>query len=168
MPMPVKLEPRSVSHAEELFDVLADPRLYEYIDEDPPASVEALRAKLQRSESRKSPDQSEDWLNWIVRDESGRLAGYVQTTVFANREANVAYTIGVPWWGLGIAFAAVRQMLDLVQTDFRPPRFIITAERANSRSLMLALRLGFRVASVSEASSRKVAAGDLLLLKEAT
>ena len=41
-----------MAHAEELFAVLAEAALYEFIDEEPPQSVEALRQKLALSESR--------------------------------------------------------------------------------------------------------------------
>src|SRR6185369_10865152 len=47
----VTLEPRSMAHAGELFPVLAEAALYEFIDEEPPKSIEALRQKLARSES---------------------------------------------------------------------------------------------------------------------
>jgi hypothetical protein len=48
-PMPIValpaviLEPRSMVHAEELFPVLVEAALYEFIDEEPSRSVEALR-----------------------------------------------------------------------------------------------------------------------------
>ena len=47
------LEPRTMAHAEELFPLLAEAALYEFIDEDQPESVDALRRKLARSEPRK-------------------------------------------------------------------------------------------------------------------
>lgn len=34
-----------MAHAEELFPVLAEPALYEFIDEEPPESIDALRHK---------------------------------------------------------------------------------------------------------------------------
>jgi [ribosomal protein S5]-alanine N-acetyltransferase len=161
----VILEPRSMAHAEELFPVLAEAALYEFIHEEPPQSVEALRKKLARSESRKSPDGTEHWLNWVVRDASRNLAGYVQATVAANLETNVAYAIGSAFWGRGLASAAVAQMLQIVATDFGAKRFSIIIERENRRSIRLAERLGFSEAPVELAVRRGTPATDILFLK---
>ena len=159
------LEPRSVAHAEELFPVLAETALYEFLDEEPPESIEALQQKLARSESRRSPDGSERWLNWVVRDASGCVAGYVQATIAANRETNVAYAIGKSFWGRGIASEAVAQMLAIVATEFGIKRFFIVAERENRRSIRLAERLGFSEVQSELATQRGVVATDMLLLK---
>jgi ribosomal-protein-alanine N-acetyltransferase len=154
-----------MAHAEELFPVLAEAALYEFIDDEPPESVEALRQRLARSESRKSPDGSEHWLNWVVRDESRNIAGYVQATVAANLETNVAYAIGSAFWGRGIAGEAVAQMLDMVATNLGVKRFFVVAERGNIRSIRLAERLGFSEVPSEVAAHRGVVATDMLLLK---
>lgn len=159
----VTLEPRTAAHAEALFAVLAEPRLYEFIDEDPPASVEALREKFQRSESGRSPDGSEQWLNWVVRDASGQVAGYVQATIEAGGETNIAYVFGSAFWGLGIASAAVEAMLRILATEFDVKTFYVVAERANARSARLAERLGFTPAPPELCARRGVAPGDKLL-----
>jgi hypothetical protein len=52
------LEPQTAAHAEEMFRVLSDPAIYEY-ENDPPASLEWLRARFERLESRRSPDGRE-------------------------------------------------------------------------------------------------------------
>jgi [ribosomal protein S5]-alanine N-acetyltransferase len=162
--MPLTLEPRLGAHADELFGLLSDPQLYAYLDEAPPASVEALRDKWARSESRKSPDGTQHWLNWIVRDDDGRAAGYVQTTVFPNREANVAYVLGRAHEGKGLATRAVRRMLDDVAAAFDVDRFVITVDHRNERSIRLAERLGF--VREAPAPGSTVAAGDLCYVKE--
>jgi [ribosomal protein S5]-alanine N-acetyltransferase len=162
---PITLEPRKMAHAQELFEVLVDPKLYEFIDENPPASVEALRQKLSRSESRKSPDGTEHWLNWIVRDSSHAIAGYVQTTIAANGQANVAYSIGSQFWGKGIASNAVSQMIQMVAAQFEVTDFYIFSERKNIKSVQLATRLGFVEVQPHIASIRSVEATDILLQK---
>jgi len=154
-----------MAHAEELFPVLAEAVLYEFMDEEPPESIAALRQKLARSESRKSPDGSEHWLNWVVRDSSRRVAGCVQATVAENLETNVAYVIGSAFWGRGIATEAVAQMLHIVATDLRVRRFIIVSERANTRSIRLAERLGFVEVPPGQATKRAVAPTDILMQK---
>ncbi len=161
------LEPRSVAHAEELFGVLSDPALYRYLDEDPPASVEALRQRLSRSESRKSPDGSEHWLNWVVRDEFRQVVGYVQTTVHPNLEANVAYVIGTAYRGRGFACRAVEQMLGVVAAEFGARSFLLRSERENHRSLRLAERLGFVPVSAKVAAAKGVLESEVLLERAA-
>ena len=88
------LEPQVAAHAAELFPVLDDPGLYDFIDDEGPASETALRERLARLESRRSPDGSEAWLNWVVRNAEGRVVGYVQATVGPKHEAEIAYVLG--------------------------------------------------------------------------
>ena len=161
----VTLEPRTVGHAAELFAVFTEPALYEFLDEKPPASIEALRQKLARSESRRSPDGSQHWLNWIVRDEAGRIAGNVQATVNADLETNVAYVFGQKFWGRGIASVAVSQMLDIVAREHRVKHFFVVAERANQRSTQLARRLGFTEAPPEVAARKQLTETEILLQK---
>ncbi len=159
------LEARTAAHAEAMFAVLADPALYEFIDERPPASVEALRDRFARSESGQSPDGSEHWLNWVVRGASREVAGCVQATVEANLDTNVAYMFGKAHWGRGLATLAVSTMLDMVASEFGVTRFFIVAERANPRSIRVAERLGFVKAPATLAVHKGIAATDVLMQK---
>lgn len=161
------LEPRTVAHAEELFVVLAEPALYQYLDEDPPQSVEALRQKLLRGESRKSPDGAEHWLNWVIRNESDQVIGYVQATVYPNLEANVAYVIARSHWGRGFACRAVEQMLRLVAAGFGAKIFLLRSERENRRSIRLVERLGFVPVSAEVSVSRGVLENEILMQRVA-
>jgi [ribosomal protein S5]-alanine N-acetyltransferase len=164
----VTLEPRTAAHAEALFAVLAEPALYEFIEEEPPASVEVLRDKFSFTESRRSPDGSQHWLNWVVRDASLGVAGYVQATVAADSQspdAYVAYMIGSAFWGRGIACAAVAQMLDILVTEFGVATCFAVAERRNTRSVQLAQRLWFAEASPALAAQHGTAPHDMLLRK---
>ncbi len=161
------LEPRTVAHAEELFAVLAEPALYQYLDEDPPRSVEALRQKLLRSESRQSPDGAEQWLNWVIRNESRQVVGYVQATVYPNSEANVAYVIARSHWGRGFASRAVEQMLHVVAAKFGAKTFFLRSERENRSSIRLAERLGFVPVSAEASAARGVLENEVLLQRTA-
>jgi hypothetical protein len=55
-----------------MFAVLCDPAIYEF-ENEPPPSVEWLRARFAKLESRRSPDGEEQWLNWVVRLPSSEL-----------------------------------------------------------------------------------------------
>jgi [ribosomal protein S5]-alanine N-acetyltransferase len=159
----VTLEPRTTAHAEELFAILSEQKLYEFLDEEPPQSVEALRQILARSESGKSPDGTEHWLNWVVRDASQQVIGYVQTTIFANGEANVAYVIGSAHWGRGLAHRAVEQMMRIVAAEFGVKTFFIRTERENVRSIRLAERLGFLPVTAAVSTQKNVGMSELLM-----
>jgi ribosomal-protein-alanine N-acetyltransferase len=159
----VTLEPRTAAHAEALYALLADPAVCEFLDDEPPVSVEVLRVRLARSETRRSPDGKEHWLNWIVRDGAGRMAGYVQGTVAENLETNVAYVMGTAFRGRGLATAAVAQMLRILVADFGVTRFFIVADRRNRPSIRLAERLGFAAASPELTRRKGVEATDLLM-----
>ena len=59
------LEPQIAAHAEEMFAVLGDPAIYLY-ENEPPPSLEWLRDRFTRLETRRSPDGNEQWLNWVI------------------------------------------------------------------------------------------------------
>ena len=161
----VNLEPRTIAHAEELFPIFAEAELYRFIDGAPPATVEDLRSFLARSESRKSPDGSEHWLNWVVRNSTGEVVGYVQATVAADLETNIAYTIGSKFWGNGFALQAVTLMLEKVATEYQVKQFFVVAEKQNLRSVRLAEKLGFLLASPEQCRRKGVSESELFLQK---
>jgi RimJ/RimL family protein N-acetyltransferase len=158
------LVPLVAAHADALYPILADPRQLEYLDEGAPASLEALRTRYQRLESRRSPDGSEHWLNWaIVGTEAGCSAiGFVQATVREDRTAWVAYEVGCQWWGRGIATEATYAMIDHLALHYAVTRFLATVDARNERSWRLLQRLGFRRAPAEEAAAMGVRAGDWL------
>ena len=162
-PVRFTMEERRVAHAAELFEVLRHPGLYAYLDEEPPRSVQELAEKLARSELRRSPDGKEHWLNWVVRGESGAMAGYVQATVEENKETNVAYVFSPAFQGQGLATAAVRRMIEIVVAGYQANPLFIVAEAGNLASLRLADRLGF-TAAPTDVAARRVAGPDDVVL----
>lgn len=102
------LMPLSVEDASEMQPVLAEPELYRFTGGSPP-DLEQLerRFTLQCADS---PEPAVAWRNWIVRrSEDGRAVGFVQATVTGDLAA-VAWLIGVPWQGQGIASEATAAM----------------------------------------------------------
>lgn len=69
----VTLEPQVAAHAEEMFAVLSDPAIYTH-ENQPPPSLEWLRERFRRLETRRSADGRERWLNWVIRMPSAELA----------------------------------------------------------------------------------------------
>jgi RimJ/RimL family protein N-acetyltransferase len=75
------LEPLRVEHAGEMAEVLADPRLYDYIGGTPPSPAQ-LRTRYALQVAGHSPDRRHGWLNWIVRERGTDAAiGSVQATI---------------------------------------------------------------------------------------
>ncbi|MEU6391330.1 GNAT family N-acetyltransferase [Streptomyces sp. NPDC046939] len=111
------LLPLEVAHAPEMAGVLADPALHTYIG-GTPHTPDALRARYARLAAG-SPDPAVTWLNWVIRLRAEScLTGTVQATVNGS-VAEVAWVVGTPWQGRGIAGEAARGLVDwLAATGF--------------------------------------------------
>lgn len=107
------LLPLAVAHAEEMATVLSDPVLHTFIGGEPD-TPEALRSRYARMLAG-APHPAVSWCNWVIRlrDESC-LAGTVQATVSPSgrgRSAEIAWLVGTPWQGRGIATEAARGLV---------------------------------------------------------
>ena len=106
------LVPLSAGHADEMAAVLTDPELYAFMGGSPPTRRE-LRARYERWIAG-SPDPAVSWCNWVIRlHDPGCLAGTVQATISSGDEpaAEVAWVVGTPWQGQGIATEAARALV---------------------------------------------------------
>ena len=98
------------SHA--LFELLKDPEIHVFTGGQPPESADALRAKIRRRESRRSPEGDELWLNWTLRLKDDRsVIGYVQAGV-KEGQADLAWVIGAPFQRQGFASEASQRVLE--------------------------------------------------------
>jgi RimJ/RimL family protein N-acetyltransferase len=163
----LSLEPQGAQHADAMFVVLSDPALYEY-ENAPPPSLAWLRERFARLESRLSADGSEQWLNWVIRVESGELVGYVQATVRSDGSAGIAYELASGYWGRGLATRAVAAMIEELVAAYGVRRFNAVAVQRNHRSLRLLERLGFAVATPAEHANYKVDASEVLMTRRVT
>ncbi|MFH8484386.1 GNAT family N-acetyltransferase [Streptomyces longisporoflavus] len=118
------LVPLRVEHADEMADVLSDPALHAFTG-GAPDDVRALRARYRRMTAG-SPDPAVSWCNWVLRlRDQGCLAGTVQATVGPDRDgalvAEIAWVVGTPWQGRGIAVEAARALVEWLarQPDVR-------------------------------------------------
>ena len=110
----VALEPLQVAHAAGLAVVLDDARLHTFIGGTPATEAELVE-RFGRQVTGWSPDRSERWLNWVVRQQTdGRLVGTVQSTVTSihgRLVAEVAWVIGTAYQGRGYARDAAAAMV---------------------------------------------------------
>lgn len=143
--MSITLEAQVADHAEELFGLLDDEQVHGFTDSEPPGSLASLRARLAKLETRQSPDGTEQWLNWIVRDAGGQMLGYVQATVTPDGVATLGVVIGRPFWGQGHGPAAVRAMVALLERDYGVAMLRATVDPLNARSAALFAGLGMGV-----------------------
>jgi RimJ/RimL family protein N-acetyltransferase len=155
------LEPQTTAHAEAMFAVPRDPALYEF-EQSPPPSLEWLRARFERLESRRSPDGGEQWLNWVIRLPTREPIGYVQATVDSEHRAAIAYVLSSAHWGRGLARRAVEAMIAELVAHHGVRRVSAVLKRENHRSLRLLERLGFATASDQEISEVHIESDEVL------
>jgi RimJ/RimL family protein N-acetyltransferase len=126
-----------------MFQVLSDPALYEYMTGPPPANVTTLVRQYEIWEGRGSPDGSELWLNWALRQKGNKpLIGHLQAGVFADH-ADVAWILGVRWQHLGYATEAAKAVVYLLlRVGVREIRASINP--IHTASIRVAERLGFQ------------------------
>jgi RimJ/RimL family protein N-acetyltransferase len=160
------LEPQVAAHAEEMFLVLGDPAIYEY-ENEPPPSLEWLRDRFTRLETRRSADGRERWLNWVVRLRGDGLIGFVQATVDPNGGASIAYILSSRHWGRGYAHEAVRSMTDELVGRYGVRRLYAVFKTANDRSRRLLERLGFTPAAPGPHAGIDVEPHESLMTRDA-
>lgn len=141
----VRLEEQLSIHAAELYPLLSDPAVHEFVDGPMPQSCAGLFKRFEKLESRQSPDGTEQWLNWVIRLGEGQAAGFVQATVHQDHTADIAYSLGRKYWGKGLAFAAISQMLFVLAEECSVTKLRASVDPRNIRSICLLNRLGLQV-----------------------
>ncbi len=144
--MTVELTPLTVDHAAAMVAVLADPSLYEFTGGSPP-TLDALTARYARQTVGRSPDGSEQWLNWVVLLDATPV-GYVQATVVGS-SAEIAWVISPSAQGRGVATLAACAMVQQL-TAFGVRRLVAHIHPDHVASARVAARLGLRRTNVVE------------------
>jgi [ribosomal protein S5]-alanine N-acetyltransferase len=156
------LEPILQGHASKLYERMQDERLYRFIPQDPLDTLPALEDRYQFLSGRRSPDGREAWLNWAVRERSsGEYAGTLETTVYDNGTAIIAYMVFVPYQRRGIAAEACGRLLEHLFEDYRMGMVAAEIDTRNAASIALVENLGFeRVGFQKDADHFKGASSD--------
>lgn len=146
----LRLEPLHASHAPEMFEMLSDPRLYQFIPREPP-TLDSLVARYQRLETRASPAGDELWLNWVVREKSGNTCvGRVEATIRQDASAYLAYEIAVASWRSGFATEACRRIIEVLFDTYGLRQIVAEVDTRNAASIRLLERLGFQRGALRE------------------
>ncbi|MEO8674244.1 MAG: GNAT family N-acetyltransferase [Casimicrobiaceae bacterium] len=160
------LEPQIATHADQMFAVLSDPAIYTY-ENEPPPSLDWLRARFARLETRHSADGAEQWLNWVIRPTGGRLAGYVQATVRADGHAHIAYVLCSTFWGRGIASRAVDAMIQELVLHYGVHTLWAVFKTPNFRSRRLLERMAFTDAPPAVLAQHTIEPDESLMYRHA-
>lgn len=148
----LRLEPLLPEHAAHLFPVLADPRIYTYLPEEPLTDQARLRQRYQQLATRRSPEGDELWLNWALqRKQEQDYIGVLQATVYADH-ATIAYLLHPTCWGYGYAQEACRRLLTLLFAAYHCQYVDAAVDTRNRASWTLLERLGFQRVALREAA----------------
>ncbi len=139
--MTVRIQTLTVAHAAEMFEGLCDLRIYEFIDDGPPASVEALAERYARLALGGSVNGRQVWLNWVIRV-GERCVGYVQATR-EDQAAEIAYVVFPAFWRRGYARAAVGAMIEVLRVEHRVETLRASVDLRNVGSRAVLESLGF-------------------------
>lgn len=149
----LRLEPLRAEHAGRLFAELRDPRLYAFIPQEPPASVDRLEERYRALERRRSPDETELWLNWAARRRSdGAYVGLMEATVTAEGEASLAYFVFATHQRRGYAREFCGRAVRALFEEYGVGAVSATIDSRNSASIALVESLGFRRAAFQKAA----------------
>jgi len=161
----LRLEPQLAAHAQAMFVVLSDPAIYAH-ENAPPKSLQALRERYEKLETRRSGDGREQWLNWVLRQRGrGDLIGYVQASVHGSGEAFVAYELGSAHWGRGLGSEAAEAMIGELVATYSVHTVLAVFKRSNQRSRRLLERLGFAAPGTEDLERWHVDADEDLMLR---
>ncbi|MBD6619212.1 GNAT family N-acetyltransferase [Komarekiella sp. 'clone 1'] len=139
------LEPLVPAHASVIYEQLLDKRLYQFIPQSPPISLQTVESRYLALSSRLSPDGQEGWLNWVIRfRESGVYIGTLQATVHANCTAAIAYTIFPLFWRQGYAKEGCSRVLEHLFEEYRVSFVTVDIDTRNIASIRLVEALGMK------------------------
>jgi RimJ/RimL family protein N-acetyltransferase len=107
----LNLRPVAVEDADELAAIFADSRLYVFTGGDP-STLAALRSTFaQLADARTASATAQ--LNWVVRHQVDAKAIGMLQAIFTDggQAAEIAWVVGVPWQGQGLATEATRAVV---------------------------------------------------------
>jgi ribosomal-protein-alanine N-acetyltransferase len=139
------LEPLVTQHAEKLFSSLLDKRLYEFIPSEPPNSVADLETRYRHLMVRRSPDGSQIWLNWVMRNrDKENFIGLIQATLFPDQTAKIAYMVFPKFWHKGYCKEGCSRILEHLFSDYNIMKILVEIDTRNVSSIKLAESLDFK------------------------
>lgn len=136
------LEPITAWHGESLYTLMREPLLYTYMSGEPPTGAGVLIKRFEALETRRSPDGSELWLSWAVRQASGGYVGFVEVHVTRDGEANIAGQIFQAAQRQGFGRETIRCVTDHLR-GLGAKTLLLTVDTRNAPAIRMAEALGF-------------------------
>lgn len=138
------LEPLGVEHAPLLYDGCLDPRMYTYIPERPPVSLQEFTQEIRRLVAYAPPPDMDLALNWVIRGrEDGWCIGTVQASGFVDGTLWVGYKVIPAAWGQGFGREAVGLLLEELRGRLGSREVLAAVDVRNLASIRLLEHLGF-------------------------
>jgi [ribosomal protein S5]-alanine N-acetyltransferase len=137
------LEPLQVAHAEKLYAGLSDAALYKFVPEDS-LSLQELTERYECILRGPRDNNIERWRNWAVRlQDSGDYIGMIETSIFPNDYAYLAYFMFASHHRQGYAHEACAAVLKHVRETYDIKRVVAEMDVRNTASWRLVESLGF-------------------------
>jgi len=141
----MSLEPIGEGHANDLFELLADPELHRFVPFEPPTLEEQIK-RCSRWAVGLSPDGLEIYLNWAAREKaSGDLIGHFQAGIKQAGEASIGYVVARRFQGLGVAQEALQSIFDFLRDSHQIKVIKAWTDTRNFSSHRLAERMGMTI-----------------------
>jgi [ribosomal protein S5]-alanine N-acetyltransferase len=141
---PFRLRPLEDADAPALLAHFADPRVVEFMDIDPLATLAEAEAIVAWAKSQRALGAGVRWS--ICDGGDGILAGtcgFNRLVVERGRRGEIAYDLGAPWWGRGVMSAILPVLADFAFQRLAVHRLEALVTPGNERSCRLLERHGF-------------------------
>jgi ribosomal-protein-alanine N-acetyltransferase len=136
------LRPFAEGDAEIVHRVYSDPEVMRYVATGPAADLAATRRLLAEYTSHQGIHGYSFWA--VIERESGALIGDAGLYRTPAGEVELGYTLGMPWWGRGLATEAAEAWLGSAFGPLGIDEVIALAEPANTASLRVLEKIGMR------------------------
>ncbi|WP_366938084.1 GNAT family N-acetyltransferase [uncultured Actinomyces sp.] len=148
------LETLHENHADEMFDVLRDPSIYQYMG-GRLNTAEELRQQYKRQSSNWD-GRPVSWHTWIIREKQTSTAiGYIQATLnHTDRKAELAWVLSPLWTGKRYSSEATRRVMKELCDGGLVTTFTCTIDQRNAPSQHLAQSLGFTMSDPEPVDSQ--------------
>ncbi len=155
----MRFEPLQPAHLDELATVLRHPAVYEHIGGTVPSGEDFKRHLRRAIAGPREPSRDETWLNFLVRDADGAMAGRLEATVHHGL-AEVAFLFGPRFWGRGLARAGLEWLHEELERSLGVTDCWATTVPANLRCQALLRRCGYVESRHPSGPLYSYAAGD--------
>jgi len=136
------LEPLEVEYARELYQPLTDPELYRFLPQQPPESVDELRARFSRL---LAPECAARRFTWLARYGGSAIPVGMFQARLDDECFSLGYRVFRPWWRMGFATEAVDGIGAHLDDDYGVTALSAVIDTRNRASIRVAEKLGFEL-----------------------